>query len=71
MVALSQESRIYIDISEALNTNNIWEAAKLKGAPVSGTILCVPDPSYTFWTWYEPKDQSYIVEWEKNHDTNL
>lgn len=56
--------RIYIDMSEALNTNNIWEAAKLKGAPVLGTIICGPDPSYNFWTWYEPKDHCYVVEWE-------
>lgn len=56
--------RVYIDISEALNTNNIWEAAKVKGVPVLGTILCGPDPAYNYWTWYEPKDNCYVVEWE-------
>lgn len=58
--------RIEIDISEALDSNNIWEAAKKKGAPVLGTILCVPDPEYAFFTWYAPKDDVYIVEWEKH-----
>lgn len=57
--------RIEIDISEALDSNNIWEAAKKKGAPVLGTIVCVPDPAYTFLTYYEAKDNIYIVEWER------